>query len=349
MLLVKKRKAMSFFEFIEIKQSSTVPKYLQLANAIIRAIEYKKIRKNDFVPSLNELTFNLEISKQTAERAYKYLSERGILNSVPGKGHFIAKIELSEQKKVILLLNKLSTSKKLLYDAFVEKLGSSIHVDLFVYNNDLTSFKQFFLGNRTDYTHYIIMPPLEADDESIYLVNNEIPKEKLIILDKRIYLGEGVYGGVYENFEKDIFEALERTRTLLKKYTTLKIFYSPDCHLPKEIIKGVSKYCKLYSFNELIINNIKEAYINKGDVFICLTESHLSELLDEVQRLCFKVGVDIGIISYNETPLKEHVLNGITTISTDFKLMGVKAAQMVLEGYREEIELDFLLNIRASL
>ena len=349
MLLAKNNVTMSFFDFISIKQYSSVPKYLQLANSIIKAIEYKKIKKDDLLPSLNELTFNLEISKQTAERAYKYLSERGILNSVPGKGHFIAKTELSKHKKVVLLINKLSISKKLLYDAFVEKLGSSFHVDLFVYNNDLISFKQFFLGNRNDYTHYIIMPPLEADDESVYLVNNEIPKEKLIVLDKRIYLGEGIYGGVYENFERDIFEALERTRTLLKKYTTLKIFYSQDCHLPREIINGVSRYCKIYSFNELIIDNIKEACISKGDVFICLTESHLAELLDEIQRLSFKVGVDIGIISYNETPLKEHVLNGITTISTDFKLMGIKAAQMVLEGYREEIELDFLLNIRASL
>ena len=40
----------------------------------------------------------------------------------------------------------------------------------------------------------------------------------------------------------------------------------------------------------------------------------------------------IGIISYNETPLKKVVENGITTISTDFKAMGKLLANMILEN-----------------
>ena len=35
-----------------------------------------------------------------------------------------------------------------------------------------------------------------------------------------------------------------------------------------------------------------------------------------------KIGADFGIISYNETPLKKVVENGITAISTDFDAMG---------------------------
>jgi hypothetical protein len=32
-----------------------------------------------------------------------------------------------------------------------------------------------------------------------------------------------------------------------------------------------------------------------------------------------KVGKDVGIISYNETPWKQFILDGIITISTDLK------------------------------
>jgi len=62
-----------------------------------------------------------------------------------------------------------------------------------------------------------------------------------------------------------------------------------------------------------------------------------------------KIGKDIGVISYNETVMKKIILNGITTISTDFYEMGVQAAQLVLTGDKKHIEVPFKLTLRASL
>ena len=41
----------------------------------------------------------------------------------------------------------------------------------------------------------------------------------------------------------------------------------------------------------------------------------------------FKLRDDFGLLSYNDTPMKRFVAEGITVISTDFKLMGQKAAE----------------------
>ncbi len=60
-----------------------------------------------------------------------------------------------------------------------------------------------------------------------------------------------------------------------------------------------------------------------------MIEDDLVVLLGKIQESQLKVGVNIGIISYNETPWKKFILNGVTTISTDFKKMGKIAAQMV--------------------
>jgi DNA-binding LacI/PurR family transcriptional regulator len=57
----------------------------------------------------------------------------------------------------------------------------------------------------------------------------------------------------------------------------------------------------------------------------------------------------VGVISYNESPLKKIILNGITTISTDFQLMGERAAQVVLEKTTELEEMPFYLKVRSSL
>lgn len=63
----------------------------------------------------------------------------------------------------------------------------------------------------------------------------------------------------------------------------------------------------------------------------------------------FKVGKEVGIISYNETPLKEILLDGITIISTDFEKLGQTAAQMILENRKEYIANPFRLMVRNSL
>ena len=62
-----------------------------------------------------------------------------------------------------------------------------------------------------------------------------------------------------------------------------------------------------------------------------------------------KLGKHVGVISYNETPLKKIILNGITTISTDFEFMGKKAAELILENSREHFEVPFQVTIRSSL
>jgi DNA-binding LacI/PurR family transcriptional regulator len=55
------------------------------------------------------------------------------------------------------------------------------------------------------------------------------------------------------------------------------------------------------------------------------------------------------LISYNETSLKKIILNGITTISTDFQMMGEKAAELILNQSTEHVAIPFYLTLRNSL
>jgi DNA-binding LacI/PurR family transcriptional regulator len=75
----------------------------------------------------------------------------------------------------------------------------------------------------------------------------------------------------------------------------------------------------------------------------------LISLVEKAIASPYKVGTDVGVISYNETPLKKIILNGITTISTDFQLMGQKTAELIRNNSKEHIELPFYLTLRASL
>lgn len=74
----------SFFENITADMYLSTPKYLQLAHSILEAIEHGKLQKNILLPSLNEITFNLEISRETADKSYKYLQHLGVVQSIQG-------------------------------------------------------------------------------------------------------------------------------------------------------------------------------------------------------------------------------------------------------------------------
>jgi single-stranded DNA-specific DHH superfamily exonuclease len=51
------------------------------------------------------------------------------------------------------------------------------------------------------------------------------------------------------------------------------------------------------------------------------------------------LGVDVGIISFNETVLKE--LLDITVITTDFELMGKNAGELILNPTCKQIKNPF--------
>lgn len=79
----------TIWEDVKIKHSSVTPKYIQVSNAIIKALDEKRIKLDDSLPSINELSFSLDVSRDTVEKSYRHLKTIGILSSKPGKGYYI--------------------------------------------------------------------------------------------------------------------------------------------------------------------------------------------------------------------------------------------------------------------
>lgn len=338
-----------FFEFVKIDELLITPKYIQLTNGILRAIEAEVIGLNAMLPSINELSNTLDISRDTAEKGYKHLKKIGILSSVPGKGYYVSSVNVSKTLNVVLFFNKLSAHKKIIYDAFMEEIGENVSVDLYVYNNDSVLFKKMLNNPRREYSHYVIIPHfIDGKDSAVQLIN-ELDKEKLVLLDKKIEGIKGEYAAVYENFSQDIYLALEQAKEQLSKYHTLKLIFPDKSYYPRDIIKGFYRFCQEYAFNHWLVSEIEEEHISAGELYINLMEDDLVKVLDCIDALNFVVGKDVGVISYNETPLKRFILKGITTISTDFKYMGAAAARMIRENSKAHVEVPFYLNMRPSV
>lgn len=342
-------KKLRMIDLISVDEYSITPKYLQIVNSVKREIENGKIRKGEKMPSINELSIELDIARDTVERGYKHLKNSGIIDAIPRKGYFIKNIEFLQTLKIFLLFNKLSAHKKTIYDSFAASLGENALIDFYIYNNDFLLFKRLLLNKKDDYTHCVIIPHFIEGGANAQEIINAIPKEKLLLLDKLVPGVIGEYAAAYENFERDIYNGLTEAIDQLAKYHTLKIIFPEHSYYPPEILMGFKNFCQDYTFSYKVVNDIAVEPINEGEVYINVMEVDLVTLIERIMLLDFKIGEQVGIISYNETPMKKIILNGITTISTDFYQMGLIAAQLILSNSREQVEVPFKLTLRQSL
>ena len=99
---------------------------------------------------------------------------------------------------------------------------------------------------------------------------------------------------------------------------------------PKTSIDNFKAFGKDFKVNTILETDPKKIKIEKGDLFLLVSDRTLAMLLDQASEKGLEPGTDFGIISYNETPMKRYVKNGISVISTDFVSMGRLAAEYVL-------------------
>ena len=86
-----------------------------------------------------------------------------------------------------------------------------------------------------------------------------------------------------------------------------------------------------------------------GELYFLVSDRTLSMFLEQCQNKGLVPGKSAGVISYNETPMKKYVKDGITVISTDFDAMGKRAAEFVLTGETVNICIPTNIIVRNSL
>src|SRR5690606_30157068 len=141
---------------IHINNYSIVPKYMQLADEIAKAISSDLLQAGSILPTINELSARVGVARETVEKGYRVLKERRVILSKKGLGYFVA--DNVYDIRIAVFLNKLSYHKKVVYDAFIEELNGRAEVDLFVYNSDLDYLQHIIKSQFKSYDYYMVFP-----------------------------------------------------------------------------------------------------------------------------------------------------------------------------------------------
>ncbi|MBX4261897.1 GntR family transcriptional regulator [Clostridium estertheticum] len=106
---------------IIISNSSVEPIYEQITTQIKNHIFNEQLNEGDALPSIRNLAIELRISVSTTKRAYEKLEMEGFINTVPGKGSYVA-----GQNKELLRERKM----KIIEDKLTEAIEESKFIDL---------------------------------------------------------------------------------------------------------------------------------------------------------------------------------------------------------------------------
>ena len=331
-------------KIISIQNNLGIPKYKQIVTSIEKAIENGKIIKGDRLPSINKLCLEFSLSRDTVLQAYEELKKRGIIYAILGKGYYIKSAEITIKQKIFLLFDEFNSFKEDIYNSFLKNIGKDVHIDIYFHHFNIEMFRKLINESNGNYTKYIIMPtnlPYAAS------VIKTLPAKEVFILDQTNHDLRS-FPAVFQNHKKDIYDALLKGKLHLNKYNKLVLIF-PGFREPLGMKEGFVNFCHDFTFECLVINEFVDREITIGEVYIIPNDRDLVSVIEKSKLQKLQLGNDFGIISYNETPLKKVVENGITTISTDFEAMGKIVATMLLKGKKDQIENKSDLIIRNSL
>jgi len=330
----------SKFHFTVNSQSNLL-KFQQLIDSVNEAISRNLLQVGDMLPSVNQICKESCLSRDTVFKAYAELKTRGVIESVPNRGYFVAKAVT----KVFLFLDTFKAYKEVLYGSFLDDLPETIAIDLHFHHYNIDDFEKIIKESLGKYTKYIIM---NFDHERVPEITSQIPASKLLVIDWNVNSQEGI-SSIHQDFGQALYDSLESGIDLIRKYEKFIYLYPSFTYHPKISILYFEKFCSDHQISFKTLFDFKKFDLQKGELYLLVSDRTLAKFLDQCHQKNLVLGQDVGVISYNETPMKKYVKEGITVISTDFELMGKKIAEFVITGEKTNLVIPSKLTVRKSI
>jgi DNA-binding transcriptional regulator YhcF (GntR family) len=327
---------------LHINESSGQTKIQQLVHSITEAISNGKLKEGDELPSVNQLSSQSGFLRDTVFKAYNILKKRAVIESAPTKGYFVT----GESYKVFMLLDDFSAFKEQLYQSFRKNLPESYSVDLLFHHYNTEVFNQLIQNSLGRYSMYIVM---NIDHRKMAPILQKIDSNKLLILDMG-NPGKSNVSCLVQDFNQSVKKCLEEGLERLQKYDELILVYKKaSTPHPPETINATREFCREHQIKFQQKHKVDETGLKKGQAYFVIRDSNLVEIIKACRAKGYELGKDIGVLSYNDTPMKQIVGGGISVISTDFEKMGELAARFVEKKQPVEKVLPTFLTLRESL
>ena len=286
------------------------------------------------LPSVNSIAEQFSLARGSVFAAYNDLRSCGIIDSIPGKGYFIASTTLNHKKHIFLQFDALNERTASLYNAICRHMGDHNKVDMYFHRNNVKHFEGQIKNDAVHYNTFVVSPVINVDVSPTLA---KLAPKHLYILDTGYKEYRKDFVGVYRNPEKELSQVFHHFNNNLSKYKRLFLLLSRN-EADGAVASAFKKLAKNTGLPFEILYETSNSSIKKGDAFIIYDDSCLVAVVKACKLATLRVGKDVGIISYSEHVLKDGVADGITTFCTDLEAMARTMAQMINAGGHASVE-----------
>ena len=242
-------------------------KVTQLADALSQAISRKEFLEGDSLPSINQLSAQYGVSRDTVFKAFLDLRERGLIDSTPGKGYYVT----SQVTNVLLLLDQYTPFKEALYNSFVRHLPINYKVDLLFHQYNERLFNTILRESIGKYNKYIVM---NFDNEKFSTVLNKINPSRLLLLDFGKFEKEK-YSYICQDFDDSFYQALNLLKERLRNYHQLVFLFPKSLKHPQSSKVYFTRFCQEQGFLCEVQEDIENLTIRKGVAYIAIKQQRI--------------------------------------------------------------------------
>lgn len=316
-------------------------KVSQLADTLSLAISQGEFKVGDPLPSINYLSARYAISRDTVFKAFLNLRERGLIDSVPGKGYYVT----NKYTNVLLLLDEYSPFKEALYNRFSEKLPSNYIVDLIFHQYNERLFNTIVRDSYERYNKYVVM---NFDNENFSGILQTLDARKLLLMDFGKFDKTG-YAYLCQDFDQGFYNGLRALRSRLGTYKKFVFVFAKGLNHPQSSKEYFTRFCQDHKLPHAIVDSIEDEPIEQGTAYLVIRQRQVIALIKKAREQGLRCGKDYGLVAYNECPAYEIMDVGITSLSVNFEEMGTKAADFVVNNTPLKEYLPTQVTLRHSL
>ncbi|WP_290080077.1 winged helix-turn-helix domain-containing protein, partial [Bacteroides acidifaciens] len=276
------------------QQSSKVT---QLADNLSQAISRKEFLEGDSLPSINQLSAQYGVSRDTVFKAFLDLRERGLIDSTPGKGYYVT----SQVTNVLLLLDQYTPFKEALYNSFVKHLPINYKVDLLFHQYNERLFNTIIRESIGKYNKYIVM---NFDNEKFSTALNKINPARLLLLDFGKFEKEK-YFYICQDFDESFYQALLALKERMHRYRQIVFLFSKGLKHPQSSKDYFIRFCEEQGFSYEIQEDIENLVVRKETAYIAIKQQDVVKAVKQGRLEGLKCGKDFGLLAYNDIPSYE--------------------------------------------
>lgn len=337
----------------EIEDKSSLPKYRQIIDRIIIAIDRKELSRGDALPSVNRMSKKYSVARETVVKAYNELKSLGIIDAVPGKGYYVITEYVQHQSKIFLLFDSFTDYKQEVYYALKNSLGDEVILDIYFHHFNIEMFEMLLLDSIGRYSMYLVMPFTHKDMPDVFAKLNP---EKLVTADEShllIFDRERQYANPYsyigQDFDTSVYNCLQDGLSLLKKYRRIVMVVPERIQHPEETFHCFKRFCEEHNIDYAMIYRWLQETITPGTAYFVVDDQDMIYIIEQCNAHNYMLAQDVGLLTYNETPVKRVLCGGVTVISTDFVRLGTRVAEYIHSPKKTQEIIPTKLIIRNTL